>query len=163
MKEKLASFFKSDKCIFICFLLITLGVCAQQVIWGLGNPEKPNDYTLINNYLIFKNSFKHLLDNLNLYTTYPNEYYDLYKYSPTFAVFMSPFNLLPVGLGVCIWTLINSFSVFYTVKKLPVDASVKNYLLFFILIELTTSLQNEQSNAILLALCISLCHEFQEH
>lgn len=39
-----------------------------------------------NNYVIFKMSFPHLVNNEDLYIVQPEEHWDLYKYTPTFAV-----------------------------------------------------------------------------
>src|SRR5580658_9739822 len=41
--------------------------------------------TYYNNYVIFKYSFFHLIDGKNLYGIYPDDHWDLFKYSPTFA------------------------------------------------------------------------------
>ena len=57
---------------------ISLGV---NNFWG-------GQYTHYNNFLIFKNSFFHLVENKNLYEYYFTEYAGLYKYSPTFVCFL---------------------------------------------------------------------------
>lgn len=51
-------------------------------------PEVQKTYTHYNNYIIFKNSFEHLSSNKDIYKSYPEEHWDLYKYSPTFSFAM---------------------------------------------------------------------------
>lgn len=114
-----------------------------------------NYYTRYNNFVIFKNSFKHLIDNENLYAAYPKEYGDYYKYSPAFAFFMSLFYYLPDWLGLILWNLLNSLVLFFSIKNLPgLNNLSKFFILFFIQFELITSLQNSQSNALIAGLII---------
>lgn len=64
-------------------------------------------YSHYNNYIIFKQSFYHLIAQKDLYIHYPQEQYDLFKYPPTFALLFAPFSLLPDFLGYSFWTAIN--------------------------------------------------------
>lgn len=135
-------------------LLISILISIQNIslgvyhFWG-------GDYTFFNNFLIFKNSFSHLLENNNLYQPYPNEYADLYKYSPTFAFFMIVFNYLPNNLGLILWNCLNIFVLYGALHSIKsIDASKKIILLLYILSELILSIQNSQSNSILAGLTI---------
>jgi hypothetical protein len=56
-------------------------------------------YSYYNNYIIFKQSFFHLITRQDLYIHYPQEQYDLFKYPPTFALLFAPFSMLPDFLG----------------------------------------------------------------
>ena len=47
-----------------------------------------DQFTNYNNYVIFRNSFLHLISNKDIYAWYLDEQWDLYKYSPSFAAFM---------------------------------------------------------------------------
>ena len=59
-------------------VIIVLGVTLQS--YSLTNREQDGrEYTAYNNYLIFKNSYKHLVYNESLYAAYPSKYWDLYK------------------------------------------------------------------------------------
>jgi len=58
---------------------------------SMRNGKEEYSFTFYNNYLTFKNSFKHLIENKDLYIRYPKEHDDLYKYSPTCAVFFGIF------------------------------------------------------------------------
>ena len=119
---------------------------------NLGKREYVEKY---NNYNIFKQSFHHLIENKNIYIRYPAEYHDLYKYSPSFAMFMAPMAILPDILGLTLWNLLNVVLLFLAIKYLPIkQAKHKSYILWFCLIELLTSIQSEQSNGIIAGLII---------
>lgn len=144
------------------FILIALFVSIQQYslgpkTFGLSN----RTYTHYNNYLIFKHSFNHLKNNRDLYNQYPKEYWDYYKYSPTFALFMAPFSLLSNLPGLFLWNLLNVLMLFIGVWKFPLNSNLKLYILGFSIIAVITSLQNAQSN-ILIAGLIILSFNFLE-
>ncbi len=120
-------------------------------------------YTHYNNYVIFKNSFTHLVDNKDLYKLYPQEHWDYYKYSPTFSLFMAIFAFLPVLPGLILWNLLNALVLLIAVWKLPVPGGkTKTFILLFLLIELVTSVQNAQSNALIAGLIILSFVNMQE-
>jgi hypothetical protein len=112
-------------------------------------------YTHYNNYVIFKQSFFHLIHQQDLYQLYPTEHWDLYKYSPTFPLFMLPMAVLPDTLGLIIWTSLNVFVLFWGIWNLPglTDKS-RVYVLGFLLIELITSIQNFQSNGLIVGMLV---------
>src|SRR5258708_26264320 len=116
-----------------------------------------------NNYLIFKQSFFHLLDGTDLYALYPTEHHDLFKYSPTFALFMGPMAILPDYLGLILWNALNAGLLFYAIKTLPFkEDKVKIIVLWFIFQQLLTSVQNSQSNALMAALLILSFNNFEK-
>lgn len=105
--------------------------------------------------MIFKTSFKHLVDGVNLYGQYNEEYGDYYKYSPTFAALMMPFYYLPDWIGLVVWDLLNCILLYYGILHLPrLTAKSKFFILSFSFIELLTSLQNSQSNAMIAGLLL---------
>jgi hypothetical protein len=112
-------------------------------------------HTDYNNYVIFKCSFFHLLDGKNLYELYPNEYWDFYKYSPTFALFMGLLAYLPDIIGLSAWNLLNVLALFFAIRMLPFSAKTQCLLMLFIALELLTSLQNAQSNGLMAGLMIA--------
>jgi len=135
-------------------LLLAIIISIQQyllpetIFFGKSHPH-------YNNFLIFKHSFKHLLANTDLYTFYPDEYGDLYKYSPTFAMFMGLFYYLPDWLGLIIWNILNVSILFFGIKSLPnIDERSKVFIILFVLLELIVNIQNEQSNALMGGLII---------
>jgi hypothetical protein len=112
-------------------------------------------YSKYNNYIIFKQSFSHLTENKDLYQYYPKEHRDLYKYSPTFSVFFGIFTLLPNSVGLTVWNIINAFVFLVAIYYLPrLTLTQKGVILLICLIEFMTSIQNQQSNALLAGLII---------
>jgi hypothetical protein len=112
-------------------------------------------YTHYNNYLIFKQSFFHLIENKDLYQLYPTEHWDYYKYSPAFSLLMAPLACLPDVLGLLAWNLLNVLILFLALWKLPFRSDkTRLFVLGFITIELITSIQNSQSNALMAGLII---------
>ena len=111
--------------------------------------------THYNNYVIFKNSFLHLIKYKDLYQFYFDENWDLFKYSPTFALFFGFFYALPDAIGLSLWNILNAVVIFAAVYYLP-NVSIKNkgIILLSVLIELMTCMQNEQSNALICGLII---------
>lgn len=142
MNQKLYRFL-SIKNIGIIYFLVTALASLHRYFLGEGH---------YNNYLIFKDSFLHFLQRQNMYASYPPV--DLFKYSPTFALFMSPFTIIPDWLGLTLWNLLNSMLFLFAVKKLPVAYKLKVFILVFSFIELLTSIQNSQSNGLLAALML---------
>lgn len=130
---------------WILFGVIGLVACVHRLLLGPGH---------FNNYIIFEYSWKHLRENVNLYAAYPGEHYDLFKYSPTFAVLMMPFTLLPRFLGLISWNMLNMLAPVWAISKLNITQKQKSLVLFIVLIELLSSVQNAQSNGIMLALII---------
>lgn len=135
-------------------LLVTLVISIQTYLLG---PREWDGvvYTHYNNYKIFESSFDHLIHQLDLYAPYPGDHYDLYKYSPTFALLMAPFSVLPDWLGLLFWNLLNGLLLLVAVLKLPgLDRRQTAWLVLIILIELITSLRNNQSNALIAGLVL---------
>ena len=153
----------NTKTLALGFVLIALFVSIQQYSQG---PKSfgidVNTYTHYNNYIIFKNSFTHLINNQDLYNQYPKEYWDYYKYSPTFALFMAPFSLLFVLPGLFLWNLLNVLVLFIGIWKLSLNSNLKIYILGFIVIAAITSLQNSQSNIFITGLLILSFVFFEE-
>jgi hypothetical protein len=135
-------------------VLLTIVASVHLYSLGVGHEFGGRMYTEYNNYVIFKNSFFHLIDSKDLYILYPEEQWDLYKYSPTFALAMGSLAYLPDVIGLTIWNLINAVSLFAAIRMLPITDKKISLLLWFIALELLTSLQSSQSNALLAGLLI---------
>ena len=153
MKQKLLKYITSPHCIFIAY-------CAMAIIATLVQILKPGiwmgNYTHFNNYVIFKTSFQHLVSGGDLYTTWPQDHFDYYKYSPAFALFMAPFSWMNTYVGLFIWNLLNALVLFFAIRNLPLEnEKTKAYILLFIFLELLTSIQNSQSNGLMAGLIIA--------
>jgi hypothetical protein len=108
----------------------------------------------INNFLIFRTSFDNLVANNDLYAQYPDKHYDLYKYSPTFALLMAPFRALPVGFGLLAWNLCNALVLFWAARSLKLTRRGKAMVLWFVLPALVSAVQNVQSNGLMAGLML---------
>src|SRR5690606_2700043 len=104
---------------------------------------------------IFVYSSQHLLNGQDLYALYPQEYGDLFKYSPTFAWLFIPFSFLPDWIGLLVWNLLNTIPLVYALYLLS-HKRVNEFLpVFFIMaIEMATSIHNAQSNGLVSALLL---------
>ncbi|MDX2130088.1 MAG: glycosyltransferase family 87 protein [Chloroherpetonaceae bacterium] len=133
--------------LIIAMVLLCTLAAAQKVMLGD-----------INNYLIFKTSFEHLLAGKDLYLLHPEDHFDYYKYSPLFALLMAPFSLLPVALGASLWGALNAALPLWALHRLGNDYDIetkkRSLLMLVLFLELLTSVQNMQSNGILLGMMI---------
>ncbi len=154
MKEKFIRLVFNFKFIFLIYILLAVFAGTQAYFLG---PKTFGDgiYTYYNNFVIFKQSFFHLVQHKDLYLLYPGEHWDYFKYSPSFAFLFAPLALMPSYLGLICWNLINAIGLFLVILYLPkVPDKSKKFILLFIVIELMTSLQNSQSNGLIAALII---------
>ena len=128
-------------------MLISIGAAVQRFALG-PNIVDGHPYTHYNNYVIFKDSFAHLLHGQDLYVAYPDEHWDLYKYSPTFALLMLPFAALPDLVGLALWNVLGSMALFVGIWRLPVAEERRRMAAaWFLVLPMLQSLQNAQSNA----------------
>jgi hypothetical protein len=131
----------------VAYVLISIGAAFQRYALG-PNIVDGHAYTHYNNYVIFKDSFAHLLHGQDLYVAYPDEHWDLYKYSPTFALLMWPFAILPDLAGLALWNLIGSMALFVGIWHLPMaNERWRMAAAWFVTLPMLQSLQNAQSNA----------------
>ena len=153
---KLNKLLNTQKTITILYILFALAAGVQSYF----SPPKQfaegdRYYTCYNNYVIFKNSSVHLSEGKDMYVPYPVEQGDLYKYTPTFALFFQAFGVWPDLVGLCLWDLLNALILLFAVYRLPwFSVREKNIMLLLMLPELMTSLQNEQSNGLIAGLLI---------
>jgi hypothetical protein len=146
----------TKKIIIVLFILAAVAASVQSLL----RKEKVfneggKTYTCYNNYVVFKQSHFHLTQNKDLYTPYPDEHWDLYKYSPAFALFFGAFAYLPDFLGLILWNLLNALLLLAAVYYLPnISDRQKGMILLACLVELVTSMQNGQSNAVIAGLLI---------
>lgn len=143
------------------WLIALLAVCVVALSWQRysmkSDSYEPTGYrhTKYNNYVIFKNSFYHLIEGKDLYTAHRDVQFDLYKYSPTFALAMAPMAVLPDALGLMLWNALNVFVLVFALWRIPLSSSYAKWMVMaFIFIELVTTIQNAQSNALVAGLMI---------
>lgn len=115
----------------------------------------------IGNFLIFRNTFWHMVHQSNLYSYYPSEKLGSYLYGPLFSLLMAPFSLLSINTGAFLWSIFNASILFIAIRKLPVGFKNQNIILFACSIEMMTSIENMQINCMITAL-IMLTYIFVE-
>ncbi len=156
MKEKLKKIISNKLIISGLLIAISIGSSIKLLtVEPAPLPGAPIKYTEYNNYMIFKYSFLHLINNNDLYKKYPHEHYDLYKYTPTFALAFGAFGILPDWLGLILWNLFNSLILILAIYYLPrLNIYQKGLILLIIANELFTSIQSSQTNALITGLLI---------
>ncbi|WP_426060996.1 glycosyltransferase family 87 protein [Hymenobacter sp. B1770] len=125
------------------YAVLTVIISVQHYLKG------PGSY---NNYLIFVKPFFNLLAEKNLYLEYPDYYYDTYKYSPTFALFMGPLALIPAWLGLMIWNVVNSAVFYFAARRMFPDTRRQAIFLLLVFFDVLTALHNSQANCLLAGL-----------
>lgn len=156
MTDRIIQTVTNKKTLIILVVLFALAASIQSLVSGSKTFQEGGiEYKSYNNYTIFERSFYHLKENKDLYILYPEEHWDLYKYTPTFSVFFGLFAVLPDWLGLILWNLLNGLFLLVAVNYLPRIGTIeKGVILLIVLIELMTSMQNEQSNALIAGLLV---------
>src|SRR2546425_9652259 len=106
-----------------------------------------------NNLSIFRSASLNLFAGRDLYAAHPEQHFDFYKYSPTFALLFAPLAYLPFALAFLCWALLNGLLLWYALDRLlpEREATVALALLY---LEVLLALQYGQSNALVAALMI---------
>lgn len=156
MKDRVVKIISNKKTLVILYVIFALAASIQSLMSGSKTFQEGGlEYKSYNNYTIFERSFYHLKENKDLYAFYPEEHWDLFKYTPTFSVFFGFFAVFPDWLGLNLWNLLNALLLLIAVYYLPrLSILEKGIILLIVLIELMTSMQNEQSNALITGLLV---------
>ncbi len=153
MKWAFGKWFNNLNWIATLFVAIALLLTVRNFV--LDNDAFDSNYTHYNNFVIFKNSFFHLIHGQDLYQSYPEEQFDLFKYSPTFALFFGLVAWMPAWLGLSIWNILNVGVLFLAIRNLPaITKRAKIAFGLLVLQELVTTTMNSQSNALIAGLLI---------
>ena len=99
-----------------------------------------------NNYLIFKNVYYHFVNSTNLYSEYPEEYFDTNHYGPFFSIIIAPFAIFPNWLGCVLWNVFNVSILLYAIFKLPLDEKYQKIIALICINEVVTALVSYQFN-----------------
>jgi hypothetical protein len=109
---------------------------------------------IANNIKIFRWSFIHLVHAQDIYQAYPDLYYDVFKYSPTWAFLFAPFALPPPALGFFLWDLCAALLLYYAVQRL-LPAREARLALALAFLEFLAAMQHASStNTVVAALVI---------
>jgi hypothetical protein len=137
--------------ILISVIAATQGLMAGPKIYVPGG----RPYIDYNNFRIFKFSFYHLVQGKDIYQLFPDDHWDLYKYSPGFALCFGLLSWMPDTIGLLLWNLINSLCLYAGVRLLPgISDEKKSWILLFCLLEMLLSIQNTQSNGLMAGLTV---------
>ncbi|WP_321425175.1 glycosyltransferase family 87 protein [uncultured Bacteroides sp.] len=134
------NFFKDYRTLFGLWILLSL-------ISGLFKNKG-------NNYLIFKYVFWHTIEKTSLYATYP-QYFDTNHYGPFFSLIIAPFSILPNKIGMTLWVMLLSVSLYYAIRKLPLSQKQHIFIYWFCANELLTALFMQQFNIAIAAIIIA--------
>jgi hypothetical protein len=137
---------------FVLAVYVAIAIVVSVHKYSLGDKflgDRP--HTRYNNFSIFKQSSAHLLHHQDLYELYPEEHWDYFKYSPTFAFLAIPSYYLPDLVGLILWNLANALALFFALRCLPISPMAIVAVQWLVLKDLVTSLQNAQSNALIAA------------
>lgn len=137
------SFFRNYRLIEILYLLAALVISAQRYFLGH-----------YNNFKIFRYSTIHFFQKADLYGPHPDEYYDLFLYSPSFAVLFSPFSYLPLVIGISLWVFFVMAVYYYSIRVLPFERKWVLFIFGFTFIELITAVENLQTNPLIAAFIV---------
>lgn len=138
-------------------IFLWFGLSIVTIIQNLFKLEKN-----LNNYKIFKYSFTHIQQNLNLYLEYPTQHQDVFLYGPTFSVLIAPFALFPDWLGFSLWVLFNVTILYFAIRKLPLKESYQNAILILCSHEMMNASSWLQFNAVIAACIIFSFSYFQK-
>ncbi len=113
-----------------------------------------------NNFLIFRTAAAALLAHQDLYAPHPGQHYDLFKYSPTFALLFLPFALIPYGVSLVIWNVVNGAALCRAVRRL-LDPDKATIVLALALPAFAVATLSAQSNSLVTALIIAAFLAFE--
>ena len=105
----------------------------------------------LGNFSIFCNSFTHLINHQDLYTLYSGENTDYFKYSPTFALFMGLFAILPRAVGAFFWDLFITGVLAYALVSIK-GVNRRTLFMLFIIVCSYGSLRVFQPNIVIAAI-----------
>lgn len=108
------------------------------------------------NYRIFEGVFFHERTRTNLYAVYPSEYHamDSNHFGPLFGILIAPFALLPDGVGMLLFNLLNAFLFVLAINSLPLTANRRLLIMLFCIIEFANAVHSIQVNPVIAVLII---------
>src|SRR5213082_2372297 len=125
---------RASRSIFALYLASAVFVTVQR---GVFSPS--------NNFKVFRAAAVNLLAHRDLYAAHPDQHFDFYKYSPTFALLFAP--------PLLIWSLLNSLLLWYAVRRLLPERQA-TLALALVYLEVLFAMQYTQSNGLVTALIL---------
>ncbi len=151
---------------FIAAIFISVKNFYNPLIYGLKNT--PFGVKAYNNFVIFKNSFSHLIEEKQLFHPYRPQQYDVFKYTPTFALFFGLFSFGSDLFGLILWNSLNLLLPLFAIHQLwnfnhQTSKSRLYLLMIALLLESITSSLNSQSNGLMLGLMLFALTSIQKN
>lgn len=138
------SFWLKRTTVYIIYFVVINALNIQSVITGRMNVWK-----------IFRQGYFHLAQHKDLYAFYPQEYFDSYLYSPSFAAMFAPFSLLPNFIAYFLWNNMSMLLIpFLLFKFKGITENKKALVCYIALIEIATCLQGTQTNVMIAGLML---------
>lgn len=113
----------------------------------------------LNNFEVYRHVYFHIIQKVNLYLFYPNEYQDVNLYGPVFSILIAPFALLPVKFGAFLWEMCNVAFLYFAIYKLPIDMKWRTALVLLCAHEMMNTASWLQSNALVCG-CLMLAYTY---
>lgn len=136
-----------ETCVALVWCVLAIAVGVKAVI-------SPTRHSV---WPVFAGGSNHWWAGQPLYTYYPNQ--DMYRYSPTFAVAVTPMAILPIRIGGCLWGAGSVVLLYVALRALHRDvlatspnAPGRTAFLGLAVLGAAPMAWNLQSNALLLAL-----------
>lgn len=108
----------------------------------------------LNNYLIFRQVYWHLVDFKSLYAAYPEEYGDVNHYGPVFALVIAPFALLPKFIGLLAWLVALGGCLYGVLLKMPLKRISVMAVFWIVSEEVLAAMQMAQFNIAIAAIVV---------
>ena len=99
-----------------------------------------------NNFLIFRYVYWHVIGRLPLYEQYPQEYFDMNHYGPTFSLVIAPFAIPPVWLGLLLWLVALTLGLYVAIRHSLFTRWQQVFIFWFCAHELLNAVQMQQFN-----------------
>lgn len=99
-----------------------------------------------NNFLIFRYVYWHVVNRLPLYEHYPQEYFDMNHYGPTFSLVIAPFAIPPVWLGMLLWLVALTLGLYIAIRHSLFTRWQQVFIFWFCAHELLNAVQMQQFN-----------------
>ena len=116
-----------------------------------------------NNFLIFRTASENLIAGRDLYIAYPQHQFDLYKYSPTFALLMLPFLLLPLLPSLIIWNVLSAAAFASALGSVAPERRMRLIAAALVWWSFIHQIGGAQTNAMVAALMIATFVALERH
>jgi len=143
VKQKFLKLISDYRIIFVIYIIVAAVTAYSKYKRGTGG---------YNNYLIFKGVFYNTLQERNIFSQYPDLFFDSNHYGIFFSLLIAPFAMMPDGFGAVFWNVAITLVFLYAIYKLPFSNAKKSFFAWLCLQEFITAATYFQFNIILTGL-----------